>query len=393
MLVVADVEDFDSSKVAADIENALDFSKFKMTWTDVAVAVGLSKSSFSHLKNGSEMKFFNLLGVADFLFKNKCLEKFKKWCLSFNQPKNLKYALEYLAVNRQVAELDELIKKIYRVQKDQNLLNTAKGYEILLMYLNKEDSAKVISELRGYEPKSFEMKILSVIIEIWALNRLREYSSMQTLINGLEKSISDVSDEYIRKSFSLQVKEAKSYATLYKFNDIENARKMAHEIIEENFSATFAANASYLLGTSYLFEDYDICLGYMNEYKKFLIDAGREDDIVAVDKYDIPFINNYWNKRHSSLTGIDPSEIAHYEAQNGDKQLAVDIINESIKQEGVSGFKLYYKALATQDDTLFMQSMVYFVSKKGDKFYANLPYRYLKDSVVYKPIADLLMEE
>lgn len=379
--------------IAADIEEALDSLDVKLEWKDIAAAVNLSESSFSHLKNGTEMKFLNLLKVADFVYKGSYLEKFKNWCLSFNQPKNMRYALEYLAVNRQVEELDTLVEKIYNERNDKALLNTAKGYEILSMYLKGFESSDILSELRAYEPKSIEMKILSVIIEVWARYRLREFKTMQSLIEGLERNIAEVKDDYIRKSFTMQLKEAKSYAVLYNSNNVVLARNIATEIINENFSATFNANASYLLGISYLFDDYDMCLGYMDRYKKLLKEIGREEMISTINRKDIPFVNNCWRKKHSSLVNIDPSELAHYEAQQGNKEVALELLEESIKNEGISGFKLYYKALATQDDSLFMQSMVYFVSKKGDKFFANLPYRFLKGNPEYKPIADMLMED
>jgi hypothetical protein len=117
---------------------------------------------------------------------------------------------------------------------------------------------------------------------------------------------------------------------------------------------------------------------------------GRTSEVKIVDENDLPFINNVWNKHSEQPKTNDISEKAHYEAKNGDKNLALEMVDKAIENDGASGFKLYYKALATGDKTLFMQSLIFFVTKKGDKFYANLPYKHLEIDPVFKPMADLL---
>lgn len=379
--------------VATEIEETLDISDKKITWQDIARAAGLTKSALSHFKNGSEMKFPALLKIAQFIYNNDYLNRFKKWCLRFNQPKNVCYALDYLAVNREVVELDELIKKIYEERSDLKLLEWAKGYSLLSLYLKGEDPEEVLSQLRLFSPKTIEMKILALNTEFWCRNKMREYSIMASLVKGLEGTINEIEDSYIRDSYTMQLKDCLAFVNLYKFNNVELARKYANEIISSNISATFTANASYLLGMSYLFDNYDLCLGHILRYRELLEKTGRVSEIKVVDENDLPFIKNIWKKHSEQPLTNDISEKAHYEAVSGDKEVALRLIDEAIETTGKSGFKLYYKALATGDKSLFMQSLIFFISKKGDKFYANLPYRHLKDDPEYQQMAELLFND
>ncbi|MGG2024173.1 AimR family lysis-lysogeny pheromone receptor [Gottfriedia sp. S16(2024)] len=380
--------------VATEIEETLDILETKITWQDIAKAAGLTKGALSHFKNGSEMKFPALLKIARFIYNNDYISKFKRWCLRFNQPKNVCYALDYLAVNRQVDELDELIDKVNKErQSDQKLIEWAKGYSILSSYLKGNNPEEVLNQLRSFSPKTIEMKILSLNTEFWCRNKMREYSIMASLIKGLDITINEIEDTYIRESYTMQLKDCLAFVNLYKFNNIELARKYANEIISSDFSATFTANAAYLLGMSYLFEDYDLCLGNILRYRGLLEETGRLAELKVVDENDIPFIKNIWNKHSQQPETNDISEKAHYEAITGNNELALELINKAIDESGVSGFKLYYKALATGDKTLFMQSLIFFISKKGDKFFANLPYSHLKDDPEYTQMANLLFND
>lgn len=380
----------DDLPIVAMIEEALDTRETKITWKDIANAAGITKGALSHFKSGTELKFPHLLSIAKFIFEGNYMAKFKEWCLNLNQPANIRYALEYLAVNRQIKELEELILKINDKYSSKDLIDWAKGYSLLAMYLKGNEPCTVLNQLRLYTPKTPEMKVLALITEIWCRNKMREYSTMNSLVSGLDLTINEIKDDYIKESYGLRVKEILAFVNLYKFNNKEIARNYAEEIISKNFSPTFNANASYLLGMSYLFDNYDKCLGNILKHRELLIESERKSEIEVIDNNDLPFINNIWRKHSEQPKTNDISEKAHYEAVNGDKTLALKLIDDAIEKEGLSGFKLYYKALATDDKSLFMQSLIFFINRKGDKFYASLPYEHLKGDPIYKPMADLL---
>jgi hypothetical protein len=379
--------------VVASIEEHLDKQGIKMTWQDIAKAAGITKGALSHLKDGSEVKFPTLLKIAKFVFKNEYFMVFKQWCLRFNNPMNVRHALEYLAVNKLTNELEELINKIEKGYPNRELQDWINAYKIQLMYLRFKPTADILNAIRLYSPKTVETKLLMVIIEVSCKNRLREYNSMAALVEGLDKTIEDIKEEHIKESFHIRIKEVLSYVYIYSYNKPEKARDLAFEIISSNFCATLTAHSYHIVGMSYLFDSYELCLGYIQEYRKALIDLGRARDAELSLESDIPFINNVWSKASEKPATSDLSEIAHYEAMMGSKETALEMINEIIEKQGISGFSLYYKALATGDLSLFMQSMVYFVNKRGGKFYANLPYRHIKNNPVFAPIAELLLND
>lgn len=373
------------------IEETLDTLDTKISWQDIAKAAGITKSALSHFKkDGTELKFPTLLKVAKFLFKNDYFQTFKAWCLHLNGPKNIRFALEYLAVNRQTEELRLLIDKIYKMFPTRDLIDWAECYTILLDYYNGVNISEVMNKLRLYSPKSTETKILSSIIEVYCKNKSREYNSMQSLILGLEDSIKEIKEEYIRESFELRLNEILAYINLYRLNKHEVARFHAEKIISSDICATLSASAYYIVGMSYLFSNYDECLGNILRYRDLLVELGREAGLLEVVNNDLPFINNVWNRHTERPKTNDISEIAHYEAVRGNGAEALSLIEKVIKEKGENGFKLYYKALATNDNALHLQSLIYF-SKKGDMLYANLPYRYLKDDATFAPMAEMLM--
>jgi hypothetical protein len=134
-------------------------------------------------------------------------------------------------------------------------------------------------------------------------------------------------------------------------------------------------------------------LGNILRHRELLEEAGRDKEIEIIDNNDIPFIKNIWRKHIEQPQTNDISEKAHYEATMGDKELAQELVNEAIEKHGLSGFRAYYQALATGEVSHFMNSLIVFVNKKGDKFYANLPYAHLKNDPVYGPMADLLLND
>jgi hypothetical protein len=375
--------------IVSAIENALDTHATKISWKDIAVAAGITKSALSHFKGGTELKFPTLMKIAKFIYKDSYMTPLKSWCLTLEQPVNMRYALEFLALNRHTEELQQLINKIYHEHPTRELTDWANAYSILLMYRKGVDVAEIINELRVYTPKSTETKVLATILEIYCKNKTKEYHSILALSQGLDLSIEEISDSYFKESFGLRLKEILAHISLYRFNDPLTARKYANEIISSNLSANLSTDSYYIVGMSYLFDSYDDCLGNIIKYQEKLIRIGKQAEANLVSQHDLPFVKNVWNMHNEQPETNDISELAHYHAKMGDKELALELIEKAIAEQ-TSGFKLYYKALATNDMSLFMQSLIFFVSKKGDKFFANLPYQHLKSDPTYAAMADML---
>lgn len=377
--------------IRSTIEEALDIIEPKISWRDIAKAAGITNSALSHFKKGTELKFPTLLKIAMFVYKKDYFNTFKSWCLNLSQPKNVRFAMEFLAVNKQIKELEELIDKVLNSFPSQELIEWATAYKIQLKYLNRDSTADIVNEIRLFSPKSIELKVFMSIIDASCKHRVGEYNSMATIVDGLTTTLEEIDEDYIKESYCLRIKELLSYVNLFAYNRPELARKYANEIISSDLCATLTSHSYYIVGMSYLFDSYDECLGNVIKYRDSLLLLDRKDDAQVVDECDIPFINNVWRKPNDLPTTSDISEIAHYEAVLGNKEMAVKLVDEVIAEKGVNGFRLYYKGLATGDKSLHMQSIVYFTTKQDGKFYANLPYQFVKDDPTFAPIANLLM--
>lgn len=374
------------------LENYLDTLNVKVTWKDLATQIGMDPSNFTHAKKGKDIGFLYLLKISQLLAGDSFDSILKDWCLKLNQPINIKYALEYLTINRFDTELEQLLDKISNKSNSKELNDWADAYRIFLLYLREDEMSIVMSELKKYNPKNFETKILADIIDIHCKQVDGEYKAMCNLIENLLPSIELIENDYIKTCYKTRLMELLSHVKLYYFNDPTTARSIAKEIIFSKIGPKFSANSYYIVGMSYLYEDYELCMSNLLEYRKLCKKIGNISRVRTIDDKDIPFVNSIWGKHNVCPVTNDISELAHYEAKYGDKEKALEMIEKSLKSDKLSGYKLYYKALATNDLTTFMESIIYFVTKSGNKFGAMLPYEHLKGDPAYKKMADMLLD-
>jgi hypothetical protein len=380
--------------VLALVEEYLDRLEVKMTWTDIEKKIGLSSGTISHcINDGTEINFVSCFKIAKLLASNtnsNFLDLFSDMCLQFRRPKNIKCTLEFLASHGKLNHLEKLISFIKEGYNSPDLNDWADAYSILLEYKKSPKNFSYIHRLRSYSPKKVETKILSILIEMYYLHAQQKYNSMLTLSEIIELDLEKIKDSYIRSSFSHRLYQMIAYTYLYRFADTEKARFYAQKIIK--FCADFSADSYYIVGTSFFFEDCDKCLAYLRKYVELLQQQGRNELAKSIIENDIPFVQAHWGLKQSSEENVSLSERAHYEAKWGNKEIALDLVNKSIAVEGVSPFKLYYKALATNESHLFFESLIFF-SKKGNKFYAKLPYEYIKNHPTLGNAAKLLLSE
>ena len=377
--------------ISKSIEEIIDVSNQRITFCDLAKAAGVTKGAIStFFKGTSELSFSALLGISDFLTFLTKKDLIKEWCLHLEKPKNQKHALEYLAINQYNDELHDLITKIKVEQTNKELLEWADVYEIYYRFITEAPLNKIKQMIREASPKTMETKTFLRIIEMNVFAILREYQSLFHVYSDIKNAIKGINDDYIKKCYTLRMNEIMAHINLYYLADVNMARKYANAVISSKMSAIFKAHSYYIMGMSYLFENYDETLFYITEYRKICENFGRKDLTFIVDNSDIPFIKNVWNKHTAEPQTKDLSELAHYKALNGCKQEALDLIKKAIKSEGNSDFKLYYKALATGNKIDFLNALILFTSK-GERFFAQLPYRVLAADPQYRETADLLL--
>jgi transcriptional regulator with XRE-family HTH domain len=382
--------------VIAILEEYFDRSAQKITWTEIAKETGVTTSALSHSRNdGTELSFIDYLNLAKIAAKlageRNYINLFSDLCLKFKRPINIKRALEFLSVHRKLDHLERLIDIVKTEYNSKELRDWAEIYSIILLYQRDSRNFTYMNQLRGYSPKYLETKILSTMVEIYHFYRENEYKSMLALVKTIEGVLGNIKDKYIQTSISNRLFQILAFTHLYRYADIQKARYYAEKIISSKYSATLASESYYIMGMTFFFEDCDKCLAYLEKYLKSLEEQGRYELASLIRKNDIPFVQAHWGRKQSYEESVSPAEEAHFEAKWGDKEKALKLVEQAITTEGVSPFKLYYKALATGNASLFLESLVLF-SKKGNKFFAKLPYEYLKDHPTLNNVAKLLIE-
>jgi hypothetical protein len=376
-------------------EEYLDRSDKKITWAEIEKKLGLTTGTISHSRiDGTEMNFATYLNLAKLIVDTiggDYINLFSDWCLKFKRPKNIKCAFEFLAANGKLEHLELLINNVKQEHNSRDLKDWINAYSIVLMYKRNPKDYSYIQELRGYSPKQLETRIITSLLEVYYLYDQQDYKSMLTIAKSIEESLLMVKEPYIQASYLFRLYQTLAYTYLFRFDDMEKARYYAEKIILSNFCADLAIDSYYIMGMSFFFEDCDKCLTYLFKYVELLERQKRYDLARSIRKNDIPFVQAHWGRTQSSEENISLSEKAHFEAKWGSKSTALEMVQKCLALEGVSPFKLYYKALATGEDNLFLESLIIF-SKKGNKFYAKLPYEYLKNHHSLGNAARLLLE-
>ncbi|NYV67613.1 hypothetical protein HYI36_20245 [Bacillus sp. Gen3] len=366
----------------------------KINWSQIAENIGVDSSTISKFRTKFvELRFSTLRKLTKLIFNNNHQNIFKKGCLTLKNKNNVKCSLEYLSFNRHLNELNEYIDLI--LESDEHsaeLKNWAELYRIVYLHQTDADLNLFKDALRQYTPKFLETKILYEILTLYHLFRQREYKTMLSNAESILFSIPNIKDSYIRDSYECRVNELLAYVYLHNLNDVKKARFFANKVINCNeMSESFVSGVLYLAGVSYLFENYDTCRSYILKYKDVMEKVGRQNHVEIVNTRDLPFIQNICGVQSESKDGWDISEVAHFEAKYGNKEKAIEII-ESLGQDEreMTGFMLYYLAIAKNDMSIMMKSLIKF-AKKGDMFYAQLPFSYLKEDDTYRSMAEMLI--
>jgi transcriptional regulator with XRE-family HTH domain len=374
--------------IVSMIEEQLDRLSQRVTWSELAQKSGVSPGNISHFRNDEiELNFRSLLNISKFLYNDDYVHVMSKWCLNLRLPKNLKCALEFLSVNLKLDELENLIQTIEEQYDSRDLKNWVDIYKIMLKRQRNQGNIDFIEDLRRFSPKTIETKLLSMIMELYYFYSINDYKTMLEKSKDLIHAFTVIKDEFIRSSFEARLYEILAYTSLHNLADIDAVRKYATKIFSQKICAIFTLSSYYLMGMSFLFEDYDKCLYYLKEYEKLLRVYNFTSYLTSLHNQDIPFVNNVWGKTTNPEEINDISERAHYEAKYGDKKMAIELLDKLDE----TPFRLYYRGIAENDSTILLKSLIKFM-KQGNKFYAKLPYDVLMKDEKMAEIAHLIYE-
>ncbi len=349
--------------------------------------IGIAKGQISSYINSNGEKtidFIYFLRAVRFLKPEYEKDYMKTICPKFKRLQNLRIAMEYASTFLHFDLQRELIDINLGLGRENK--NWAELYSIVLDFQEKKVSCDEIKDLlENFHAKYLETEIMKSILKCYIFYMKNNYKEMYKIASKIYERIGFIKNEFVRESFMSRVCDILSRCYLYFKNDVRKARYFAAGNLENEFAANRRVHSYYILALTYFFQDYEESLRYLELYRQELISLGDQNLADLVFNKDIAFLKNYWEVFDDFQTN-DPSELAHFYIRKGENEKALNILN---KMESLTPFQKYYKALAANDPKLLSESLADFLCS-GNKFFANLPMKKLKNIETYNFFADLL---
>jgi transcriptional regulator with XRE-family HTH domain len=301
-------------------------------------------------------------------------EFMKEYCIGLNRPKNIRIAMEYCSTHKL---LDVLKMLVDRGLTDRNIeVNEfARIYSYQYKFNKNEISSKELYEAVRYEKVTYdETKVLTRLLEVYSLHQQQHYDFMLASVGKLEETIQNLEDEFFRKSFTCRLAQVLMITNLKVLNKPKTARKYAKMIIECKglVGKTYLATAFSIAGQSYIFENVEKYVKYVNKAKSIYLSIGQKD-VANIVEYNLQFTKILWGIDTKDDFFIDEELKAFSLIKKGEKEKGLAIIN-SLEKKDQKKFPLrcYIKGEATGNVNDYWESMKLF-KKRGDKFLSNLP--------------------
>jgi hypothetical protein len=380
-------------ELARLVEESIDMLPYKLTWRKIAQETGMSHSVFSHFKEGSEINFKTLFTIAQMVHPDTYHTVIADWSYYVEAPMNVKFALEYMSVNRMFDYAEDKIQKIHDSGTTSKLLiDLANAYTLLLERQQSEDTpSDFMKRIKGMRYKTPEGKFLRQMLFAYYYSDVRCFSLMDDNLSIAEALLDNISSQDLRELYSLRIKELKAVSLLFNSNRKEEARKLCEEIAQSEVldNPTYRAGAYFRMATSYMFSSYDMTEAFFKKAAKIYRETGRGNVADGLESNEMEFARVLWGKVDDPAELSDDSNRAFYYARNGKSEEALEVI-ALLNQE--SPFTKYYEGLAQNDPSLLLESLVKFI-KGGDMVYSELPYIELQKYPQLCGVADILIRE
>lgn len=380
----------------------VDKKKKKITNEQIADLLGVSNGFVSQVFSGtSRITFMDFVNMVRYIYQDDERERrlIFEFCTGTTKPLNLCVAMEFASVEREYDLLNFLVQKGLN-HRNAMVKECATFYDyIYKRSKGKLEGNKLWSKIMNEKkkPSFIEMKSLQSLIIMYSFIDIREYNSLlkfapiETKQEEVEEKKKEkekkkeIGNEYIHRSYKIRIEELKVIAHLMN-NEVNEAREIALKAISSdntNDFPTFTASIYHYLGQSYLHEDVKKAIEWVEKAKELLQSYKTDKFERSIQMFNetLDFINI---EAGIDLHRIVPSslgEMAHLMIKLNRKEEAVKILNQGLKEDNdVAGqpYYYYYLGLATGDKKFFEKSRVLF-EQHGNRFYAELPNRYLKE--------------
>lgn len=391
MRVLLDLNDMKECLKTNGYTNRKLATRFKVTHTTVN----------SYFNKQGKFDFMHLVDALR-LYKPKDVE-FRRNCIKEYIPtlshKNLKLALEVLDMFGEYDLQELVIEQILNSQtkKGDSLtvrtnVRIAEFYQLLGQRsagtITARDFFKKVEKKRDLQKNTEnDLMIISDFSAMYSYLDFSNYQKVNEYIESALPRIEQVSKHTNKNSFLLRVKEMKVSIHLHNKGDLNRAREICLEILNDpfNYYVSTKAIAYCKLGESYALIDYEKAKHYICKALEIIGEPTnkkleiRRNKILNV----LLFIKIHHGKELDTIdrTKLDLAELAFFYIRIGKKEEAIEILRGLKKQNGyLSSFQLYYMGLAVggEEGKRYLEMSTESFSKSGDFFYISLPINALK---------------
>jgi hypothetical protein len=339
--------------------------------------------------------FCSLLAMVQELFPDREFEVMGEYIKTLNPKKKpARVALEYTQVNKLNEAHEYLLEEMIDCANADSR-DLAKVYKI--EYDVAAGKIKPIDAIVIYNNlcvNSIEAKTFVAVCKYYCYYDLSLINVMSIFKDLTESSISQIEDEYLRKSYLIRYNSITSEINLHK-NNVCHVRKRLQNI--ESCENEYHKALKYLtLGNSYIFESFEKASEYMMKSLEIATKYNYENRIIQAQR-SLNFVQNYWRKipmylNEESDKISDRHELAFFYIRNNNSK-GLEILN-SINIDDLTdlqkGFYFFYKGLALDSKEMYFKSLKSF-NICGEEFYKNLPIIELKKSGVEDYILDAFL--
>jgi hypothetical protein len=350
-----------------------------ITRSKVAAMLGVKPNQITRFINeGREFKFKTACKIPSALFDGD--ESFLRTLATLTEkPENVTASMEYLYANLYLNELSSVID---RLDDEGALKDWTTSYKLNLKYHNRSATYnEVLSEISLTLPAisdpaaQMNLHILKATIH----TRTKDFGELERLIGVIEAGTSDLKDSYIKDSFLCRCKEFKAHLEMFLHTNLAEARRLAEEIISDNLCSKRVSNGYYIIGTTFMLDNYEEALINFTKSCDVLDSAGRPELAKAIKNQDIQFLYTYWGKFLGDSRIIsDEAENAFRLIKRGEQSKGIEILDKLPD----TPFRTYYRAIAENDPMLHFKAIGEFIRKK-DYFFARLSEKELEHDPVY----------
>lgn len=372
----------------------VDKKKKKITNEQLADILNVSKGFISQIFSGtSRITFIDFIEMIRYIYQDEERERHLtfEFCAATSKPLNLCVAMEFASIQREYDLLNFLVQKGLN-HHNAMVKECATFYDYLYRrtrgkLIGKELWSAILKEKK--KPSFVEIKTLHSLTLMYSFVDMREYNSLLK-ISPVESHDEDkekqrrINNEYITRAYDIRIKELQIIAHLMN-NNVPIIRKLALECISpelvKDFPA-FTASIYHYLGQSFLHEDVNKAIEWVEKAIKLLESHKTEKFERNIKEFNktLDFIKIEAEIDLHTIVPRSMAEMAHLYIRLGREQEAVKILNQRLaesKDESSFPYIYYYLGLATHNKEFLEKSIILF-EQHGNRFYAELPKKFLK---------------